>query len=186
MRMGGVAEGDLYSAAVDTARSRFTWLLINLGTAFLAASVIGLFQATLQEMVALAVLMPIVASMGGNAGTQTLTVAVRALATKELTATNALRVIGKEMLVGVFNGIIFATLTGFIAWLWFGDPALGLVIGMAMVANLVVAGLAGSAIPVLLERFDIDPAIGSSVPLTTLTDVIGFFVFLGLGTLVLL
>ncbi len=186
MRMGGVAEGDLYSAAVDTARSRFTWLLINLGTAFLAASVIGLFQATLQEMVALAVLMPIVASMGGNAGTQTLTVAVRALATKELTATNALRVIGKEMLVGVFNGIIFAALTGFIAWLWFGNPALGLVIGMAMIANLVVAGLAGSAIPVLLERFNIDPAIGSSVPLTTLTDVIGFFVFLGLGTLLLL
>ncbi len=186
MRMGGVAEGDLYSAAVDTARSRFTWLLINLGTAFLAASVIGLFQATLQEMVALAVLMPIVASMGGNAGTQTLTVAVRALATKELTATNALRVIGKEMLVGIFNGIIFAALTGFIAWLWFGNPALGLVIGMAMVANLLVAGLAGSAIPVLLEKFDIDPAIGSSVPLTTLTDVIGFFVFLGLGTWLLL
>jgi len=186
MRMGGVAEGDLYSAAVDTARSRFTWLLVNLGTAFLAASVIGLFQATLRQMVALAVLMPIVASMGGNAGTQTLTVAVRALATKELTATNALRVIGKETLVGVFNGSIFAVLAGLIAGLWFADPALGLVIGMAMVANLVVAGLAGSSIPVILDRLGVDPAIGSSVPLTTTTDVLGFFVFLGLGTWLLL
>lgn len=186
MRMGGVAEGDLYSAAVDTARSRFTWLLVNLGTAFLASAVIGLFQATLQQMVALAVLMPIVASMGGNAGTQTLTVAVRALATKELTATNALRVIGKEILVGAFNGVIFAALTGFITWLWFSDPALGFVIGMAMIVNLVMAGLAGAAIPVLLDRLDIDPAIGSSVLLTTFTDVAGFFAFLGLGAWLLL
>lgn len=186
MRMGGVAEGDLYSAAVDTTRSRFTWLLVNLGTAFVASAVIGLFQATLQQMVALAVLMPIVASMGGNAGTQTLTVAVRALATKELTATNALRVIGKEILVGVFNGLIFAVLTGFIAWLWFGDPALGLVIGLAMIVNLVMAGLGGAAIPVLLDRLDIDPAVGSSVLLTTLTDVAGFFAFLGLGAWLLL
>jgi magnesium transporter len=130
--------------------------------------------------------MPIVASMGGNAGTQTLTVAVRALATKELTATNALRVIGKEILVGAFNGIIFAALTGFIAWLWFSDPALGFVIGMAMIVNLVMAGLAGAAIPVLLDRLDIDPAIGSSVLLTTLTDVAGFFAFLGLGAWLLL
>lgn len=186
MRLGGVVEGDLYSAAVDTTRSRFTWLLVNLGTAFLASAVIGLFQATLQQMVALAVLMPIVASMGGNAGTQTLTVAVRALATRELTATNALRVIGKEILVGVFNGIIFAVLTGFIAWLWFSDPALGFVIGMAMILNLVMAGLAGSTIPILLERLGVDPAVGSSVLLTTLTDVVGFFVFLGLGAWLLL
>lgn len=186
MRLGGVAEGDLYEAAVDTTRARFTWLLINLGTAFLASAVIGLFQATLQQMVALAVLMPIVASMGGNAGTQTLTVAVRALATKELTATNALRVIGKEVMVGAINGIIFAALTGVLAWLWFNDPPLGFVIGLAMLFNMVVAGLAGATIPVALDRLGIDPAIASSVLLTTVTDVAGFFAFLGLGAWLLL
>ena len=186
MRLGGVAEDDLYAAAVDTTRSRFTWLLINLGTAILASLVIGLFQGTIEQMVALAVLMPIVASMGGNAGTQTLTVAVRALATRELTATNALRVIGKELLVGGINGVLFAILTGFVAWLWFSSPAIGIVIGLAMVFNLLVAGLAGSTIPIMMERMGIDPAIGSTVVLTTVTDVVGFFVFLGLAAAFLL
>lgn len=186
MRLGGVAEDDLYAAAIDTTRSRFTWLLINLGTAILASVVIGLFQGTIEQMVALAVLMPIVASMGGNAGTQTLTVAVRALATRELTATNAFRVVGKELIVGGINGVLFAILTGFVAWVWFSDPAIGLVIALAMIFNLVVAGLAGSTIPIMLERMGIDPAIGSSVVLTTVTDVVGFFAFLGLAALMLL
>ena len=186
MRLGGVREDDLYSAAVDTTRHRFAWLLVNLATAITASLVIGLFAATIEQMVALAVLMPIVASMGGNAGTQTLTVAVRALATKELTATNALRVVGKELLVGGFNGVLFAGLTGLVTWAWFASPALGIVIALAMVINLVVAGLAGTTIPLMLERAGIDPAIGSSVVLTTITDVVGFFVFLGLAAWLLL
>ncbi len=181
MHMGGVREDDLYDAAVDTTRARFTWLLVNLGTAVLASLVIGLFEATIEQMVALAVLMPIVASMGGNAGTQTLTVAVRALAMRELTATNALRVIGKELLVGGFNGAVFAVLAGAVAWVWFASPELGVVIGLAMIINMVVAGLAGSAIPIALERAGADPAVASGVFLTTITDVVGFFTFLGLA-----
>jgi len=186
MRMGGVREDDLYDATVDTTRARFGWLLINLGTAILASIVIGLFDATIEQMVALAVLMPIVASMGGNAGTQTLTVAVRALAMKELTKTNTARVIGKELLVGGINGVLFAGLTGVVAWVWFDSVALGVVIGLAMMVNMVVAGLAGTTIPLILDRAGIDPAVASSVFLTTITDVVGFFVFLGLAWLILL
>lgn len=186
MRLGGVRDGDLYAAAMDTMKARFSWLFVNLLTAIVASMVIGVFDATINQMVALAVLMPIVASMGGNAGTQTLTVAVRALAMKELTATNAMRVVGKEFLVGGINGILFALLTGLVAWLWFGNQALGLVIGMAMIVNMIVAGLAGTAIPLALDRAGADPAIASSVFLTTITDVVGFFVFLGLAALVLL
>ena len=186
MRMGGVREDDLYDATVDTTRARFGWLLVNLGTAILASMVIGLFDATIEQMVALAVLMPIVASMGGNAGTQTLTVAVRALAMKELTQANAARVIGKELLVGCFNGILFAGLTGVVVWVWFGSMALGVVIGLAMMVNMAVAGLAGTTIPLMLDRFGVDPAVASSVFLTTITDVVGFFVFLGLAWLILL
>ena len=186
MRLGGLAVDDLYSATVETARSRFWWLLVNLGTAILASLVIGLFDATIEQMVALAVLMPIVASMGGNAGTQTLTVAVRALATRELTATNALRVIGKELMVGGVNGVLFAVLTGVVAWLWFGNPAIAAILGLAMIINLVVAALAGAVIPLLLDRFGIDPAIASGVFLTTITDVVGFFAFLGLAAWLLL
>jgi magnesium transporter len=182
MRLGGVPEDDLYEAAAATTRSRFTWLLLSLGTAFIASSVIGIFKATIEQMVALAILLPIVASLGGNAGTQSLTVAVRALATKELTETNAMRVIGKELLVGCFNGTLFAVLTGAVAWAWFGDPHLGMVIGMAMFVTLIVAGLSGVTIPVILDRLGIDPAIASSIFLITITDVIGFFVFLGLAT----
>ncbi|MEK9671445.1 MAG: magnesium transporter [Rhodospirillaceae bacterium] len=186
LALAGVGEADFYDAAVDTTKARFRWLLVNLFTAVAASLVIGLFEATLQQIVALAILMPIVASMGGNAGTQTLTVAVRALATRELTATNAGRVIGKELLVGGINGILFAVITGAVAWTWFQDQMIGLVIGLAMAVNMVVAGLAGASIPLVLDRFGVDPAIASSVFLTTVTDVFGFFAFLGLAALMLL
>jgi magnesium transporter len=186
MRLGGVAEDDLYHAVIDTTKSRFTWLLVNLGTAILASLVIGVFDATIEQIVALAVLMPIVASMGGNAGTQTLTVAVRAIATKELTSTNAMRIVGKEVFVGGINGVLFAVLAGLIAWGWFGSGPLALIIGVAMVVNMVIAGLFGVGIPVVLDRLKIDPAIASSVFLTTVTDVIGFFSFLGMAAFFLL
>jgi len=186
MLMGGVKADDLYRDTLATTRSRSAWLLVNLPMAFLAAAVIGLFDASIEQMVALAVLMPIVASMGGNAGTQTLTVTVRALATKELTPTNAARVVGKEILVGVLNGALFAALVGVLAWLWFGNPTLGLVMGGAMIVNLAVAGLAGATIPLLLLRLGADPAVGAGVFLIMVTDVVGFFAFLGLATLVLL
>ncbi|NQU58637.1 MAG: magnesium transporter [Rhodospirillales bacterium] len=181
MRLGGVREDDLYEAVGDTTRARFSWLLLNLGTAILASVIIGFFEATIEQIVALAVLMPIVASMGGNAGTQTLTVTVRALAMKDLTATNAMRVVGKEVLVGSINGVVFAVLTGLVAWFWFDSQALGLVIALAMIINMVVAGFAGTTIPLVLERGGIDPAIASSVFLTTITDVVGFAAFLGLA-----
>ncbi|MEP1031513.1 MAG: magnesium transporter [Alphaproteobacteria bacterium] len=185
LALAGVGEDDLYDAAIDTTKARFRWLLVNLFTAILASLVIGLFATTLEQIVALAILMPIVASMGGNAGTQTLTVAVRAMAMRELTATNAYRVIGKEVLVGAINGVLFAVITGAIAWFWFDTPQIGLIIGLAMIINMVVAGLAGAAIPLVLDRFGIDPAIASSVFLTTVTDVVGFFAFLGLAALFL-
>jgi len=185
MRLAGVSEDDLYHAAMETTRSRFSWLLLNLFTAILASLVISMFEATINQIVALAILMPIVASMGGNAGTQTMTVAVRALATKELTMSNAFRVVGKEFLVGGFNGLLFAGLTGAVTWFWFGDMTLGLVIGLAMIVNLVVAGLAGATIPLVLERAGQDPAIASSVILTTITDVVGFAAFLGLAAWIL-
>ena len=186
MRMGGVRGDDLYSAVLDTTRARFSWLFVNLLTAIVASIVIGLFDATIDQIVALAILMPIVASMGGNAGTQTLTVAVRALAMKDLTATNAARLVGKEILVGLANGLVFALLAGGVTWFWFENPMLGAVIAIAMVVNLLVAGLAGTVIPLVLDRNGIDPAIASSVFLTTITDVVGFFVFLGLAALILL
>ena len=186
LRLGGLSEDDLYHATLDTTKARFSWLFVNMLTAIFASVVIGFFQGTIEQVVALAVLMPIVASMGGNAGTQTLTVAVRALATKELTATNAMRQIGKEVLVGVINGVLFAILMGGVAWAWFSSPELGAVIALAMVANLVIAGLAGATIPIALSRAGVDPAIASSVFLTTVTDVVGFLVFLGLGAAVLL
>lgn len=186
MRMGGVTQDEFYSSAVDAAKSRLVWLVVNLGTAILASMVIGLFSDTIEQLVALAVLMPIVASMGGNAGTQTLTIAVRAIAMKELTPANALRVVGKEVAVGSVNGIIFAILIGTATWAWFGDAKLAAVIGAAMVVNMIVAGFSGALIPVALDRFGADPAISSSVFLTTVTDVVGFFAFLGLAALVLL
>lgn len=185
LKMGGVSEDDFYDDVVSTTRMRFSWLAINLVTAIAASLVIGLFEASITKVAALAVLMPIVASMGGNAGTQTLTVAVRALATNELTTGNALRIVMKETLVGGVNGLLFALLMGLIAWAWFADPLLGSTIAVAMVVNLVIAGLTGVLIPILLDRWGLDPAVASSVILTTVTDVVGFFVFLGLATLVL-
>ena len=186
LRLAGVPDTDLYRAVKDTVRSRIPWLLVNMCTAIVASSVIGIFEHTLEQIVALAVLMPIVAGLGGNAGTQTLAVAVRSLATKELDADNALQVIGKEVLVGFINGIVIACLIGPVAWYWFGQPAIGLVIGAALVFNLLIAGLMGSLIPLTLEKFDVDPAVASSIFLTMCTDSLGFFAFLGLATLILL
>jgi magnesium transporter len=186
LKLGGVAESDIYSAVWKTLRSRFTWLFVNLLTAVLASMVIGLFSETIGKVVALAVLMPIVASMGGNAGTQTLTVAVRALALKELSPTTAWRVIGKETLVATINGIAFAIVGGLVASFWFGDPVLGGVIALAMVATLAVAGLSGVLIPLTLDRLGADPAVASAVFLTTVTDIVGFFTFLGLAAWILL
>ena len=186
MALAGVGEANLRSSLLDILQGRSTWLLINLFTAILASAVIGVFDATIEQLVALAVLMPIVASMGGNAGTQTLTVAVRALAMKELTPSNALRIVGKEVLVGGVNGMVFAVLMAAIAYVWFGDLLIGIVIGAAMIVNLLVAGLAGILIPLAIDRAGADPAVGSSIVLTTVTDVLGFLCFLGLASIVLL
>ena len=186
LKLAGVAEVDLYDAMLDTTRARFPWLVVNLATAILASLVIGLFEGTIQQIVALAVLMPIVASMGGNAGTQTVTVAVRALAMKDLTEATTRRFIGKEVLVGLANGILFAALSAGVTWLWFGSPEIALVIAAAMIVNMISAGLFGTVIPVALERMGVDPAVASSVFLTTVTDVVGFFAFLGLAAVFLL
>lgn len=185
LKLAGVEESDLYRAVLSTSYSRSRWLLLNLVTAFMAAAVVSMFGATIEQVVALAVLMPIVAGMGGNAGTQTLTVAVRALAMKELSDTNSSRTIVKEGLVGLLNGCFFALLVGAIAALWFQNPVLGGVIGMAMIINLIFAGVFGASIPILLNKLDMDPAISSSIFLTTVTDTVGFFVFLGLATIFL-
>ena len=186
MRLAGMREDDYYSAVVATTRSRFSWLLLNLATAILASFVIAMFGAAIEKVVALAILMPIVASMGGNAGTQTLTVTVRALATRELSAGRAMRAVVKESVVGFINGILFAIVMGVIGWLWFGDPVIGGVLAAAMVLNLLVAGLAGTLIPLALDRWGADPAVASAVFLTTVTDVVGFSCFLGLGAWILL
>ena len=190
LRLGGVGEETVDDSVWESSTKRFTWLLVNLGTAILASGVISLFDATLEQMVALAVLMPIVASMGGNAGTQTMTITVRALATKELTTYNAFRTFRKELVVGFLNGCLFAAVAGLITYLWFQDldnsGLLGGIIAGAMVINLVVAGVAGVALPLLLERLKIDPAVASGVFVTTITDVVGFFAFLGLASLVLI
>jgi Mg/Co/Ni transporter MgtE len=169
-----------------TPARRFWWLLLNLGTAIVASAVIGLFDATIEQMVALAVLMPIVASMGGNAGTQTMTVAVRAIATRDLTAANTVRVVLRETAVGLINGIVFAVLMGTIAIIWFDLTLLGAVIAAAMIINMLAAALAGIFIPLMLDRQGYDPAVSSTVFVTTVTDVVGFFAFLGLASLVLL
>ena len=184
-RLGGVGEEAISDTVIQTTRSRFSWLFLNLLTAILASAVIGLFDGTISQMVALAVLMPIVASMGGNAGTQTMTVAVRALATKDLVPFNASRIVTREVMVGFLNGIMFALLMGVIGGLWFENPALGMIIAAAMIINLVAAGLAGILIPIGLDKLGVDPAVSSSVFLTTVTDVVGFFAFLGLAALFL-
>jgi len=186
LKLGGVSNDDIYRDVLKTTRSRFSWLAVNLLTAILASIVISLFEATIDQVVALAVLMPIVASMGGNAGTQALTVAVRAIATKEISASNAWRVIGKEVIVGTLNGFFFAIIIGVVTWLWFSSLTLGLIISVSMVLNLIIAGFSGASIPILLDRYGLDPAVSSSVFLTTVTDVIGFFAFLGLAAMFLL
>ena len=187
LRLAGVdGESSLSDRVADTTKRRFPWLLVNLVTSILASLVIAQFEAAIAQIVALAVLMPIVASMGGNAGTQSLTVAVRALATKDLTGSNVWRVIRREVLVGLINGVAFAVIMGIVGVIWFGMPMLGVVIAAAMVINLVVAGLAGTVIPVILEKFGIDPALASGAFVTTVTDVVGFFAFLGLAVLVLI
>lgn len=167
-------------------KHRAYWLGINLFTAIVASVVIGLFDATLQSLVALAILMPIVASMGGNAGTQTLTVTVRQMALGEISTKDAKRTIKKEVYLSLMNGMIFAVVMGLIAWFWFSIPLLGVVIAASMVINLISAGFFGSLIPLVLQKADIDPAVGSSVLLTTVTDIVGFFSFLGLATIILL
>lgn len=180
-RLAGVGDEELSDSVFEITKSRFTWLFLNLITAIMASAVIGVFDATIQEMVALAILMPIVASMGGNAGTQSMTVAVRGLATKDIDNYNMMRTIRREVLVGLLNGIFFAVLIGVISAFWFSNPSLGYIIGIAMVVNMLCAALAGILIPIFLEKVHIDPAIASSVFVTTVTDVVGFFAFLGLA-----
>ncbi len=186
MRLAGVGEGSLSDRVIATTRRRMPWLAVNLVTAILASMVIAQFDAVIAEFVALAVLMPIVASMGGNAGTQSLTVAVRSIATKDLSSANVWRVIRREALVGLVNGLVFAVIMGLVGVFWFGTPMLGVVIGVAMIINLFVAGLAGVGIPVMLEKIGVDPALASGAFVTTVTDVVGFLSFLGLAAWLLL
>jgi magnesium transporter len=187
LRLAGVGEDSAITDTVaETLRQRLPWLMINLVTAIIASLVIAMFEGTIQQIVALAVLMPIVASMGGNAGTQTLTVSVRALATKSLTGSNVWRVVRREAIVGVLNGLAFALVMGIVAWIWFDGVSLAAVIGIAMVVNLAVAALAGILIPLGLEKVGADPALASGTFVTTVTDVVGFFAFLGLASAVLL
>lgn len=186
MRLAGVGEGSLSDRVIETTKQRMPWLAVNLVTSIAASMVISQFEIAISQIVALAILMPIVASMGGNAGTQSLTVAVRAIATKDLTGANVWRVIRREALVGLVNGVIFAIVMGIVGFVWFGSAMLGYVIAAAMVVNMVVAGFAGTVIPVMLERMGIDPALASGAFVTTVTDIVGFFAFLGLAAWILL
>jgi magnesium transporter len=184
--MGGVGHELISDSVRDIVPSRFAWLFVNLLTAILASAVIKGFDTSLEKMVELAVLMPIVASMGGNAGTQTMTVAVRALATQDLNSANVMRVVFRETAIGLLNGFAFAVLLGIIVFFWFGQSKLGAVIGGAMIINLLAAALAGIFIPLTLHRYKFDPAVSSTVFVTTVTDVVGFFAFLWLATKLLL
>ena len=181
--LGGVGSEEELSDSVWTiAKSRFPWLLANLCLALISVWVISRFEGSIERMVALAMLMPIVASMGGNAGTQSMTVAVRALATRDLSDANAARVVRREMLVGLINGLGFALILGFVTAAWFQIADMGLVIGLAMICVLTAAALGGIAVPLTLDRFGVDPAVASGPFVTTMTDVIGFFTFLGIAT----
>jgi len=182
LRLAGVGDEEITDSVVVKTKRRFNWLLLNLFTALLATWVISNFGASIEQMVALAFLMPIVASMGGNAGMQTLAVTIRAIAKKELSASNFNRVVGKEFIIGILNGIIFAIITAIIVHLWFKEINLSLLIGVSMILNMIVAGLFGILVPVSLKKMNIDPALASSVFVTTITDVIGFLSFLGLGS----
>ncbi len=181
--LGGVGDESLADSVFQTAKSRVPWLVVNLGTAILASGVIQQFEATIDQMVALAVLMPIVASIGGNAGTQTMTVTVRALATSKLSAVNAPRVITREALVGILNGLVLSLILATVVMLWFGPGRLGVVIGAAVLVNLFAAAVAGILIPLIFDYFERDPAPASGVFVTMVTDCVGFFAFLGLATL---
>lgn len=180
--MAGVRDEDIFAPIISSTKTRAVWLGINLLTAFLAAWVIGRFEASIEQLVALAVLMPIVASMGGIAGGQTLTIAIRGIAVGHVGRRNIRHLMVKELIVGLINGLIWASVVGLVATLWFGDKQLGMIIGLAMVINLVVAALAGAAIPLTLKRLGVDPAVAGGVILTTITDVVGFLTFLGLAT----
>lgn len=184
--MVGLGEDDIFSSVLSSTRRRAVWLLLSLLSVFLAAWVIGRFEATIRELVALAILMPIVAGMGGIAGSQSLTISIRGLALGQISRKNARSLLLKELAVGLFNGAMWAAVVAGVATLWFGDPGLGLIIGLAMVINLVIAALAGTAIPLVLKRMGIDPAIAGGVILITVTDVVGFMTFLGLATIFLL
>lgn len=186
LRMAGAGEGSLSDGVLETTWQRLPWLGVNLATAIVASLVIAIFEATIETLVALAVLMPIIASMGGNAGTQSMAVAVRGLATRDLTGANIWRVLRRETLVGLLNGLIFALVMGAVGYVWFGSMMLAGVIAAAMVINLLVAGLSGIGLPALLDRLGVDPALASGTFVTTVTDVVGFFAFLGLATVLLL
>jgi magnesium transporter len=181
LRLAGVGDEEITDSILIKTKRRFNWLLLNLFTALLATWVISKFGATIEQMVALAFLMPIVASMGGNAGMQTLAVTVRAIATKELSSENFSEIVSKEFVIGILNGIIFAIITGIVVQLWFREINLTIIIAASMILNMIVAGLFGILVPVSLKKFNIDPAIASSVFVTTITDVIGFLSFLGIG-----
>ena len=184
--MAGLGEDDLFASVLSSTRRRAVWLGISLISVFLAAWVISRFEATIEELVALAILMPIVAGMGGIAGSQALTISVRGLALGQISRQNARSLILKEFAVGLVNGVLWATVVGIVATLWFSNKGLGLIIGLAMIINLICAALAGSMIPLILKKFGIDPAIAGGVILTTVTDVVGFMTFLGLATVFLL
>ncbi|MFN3701410.1 MAG: magnesium transporter [Alphaproteobacteria bacterium] len=186
MRLGGVTDSDLYTSPMRTSVNRMRWLAITLVNTIIASFVISRFEATIEEIVALAILMPIVAAMGGNAGMQVVTVTVRGLATRELSSQNYNRIIKREILVGALNGVVFGCIMGLLAALWFGSPVLGMVLMAAMLFNMFWAGIAGTGIPLILERFGYDPALSAGPFLTTTTDCLGFLIFLGLATLVLL
>ena len=186
LRLAGVGNEEITDTVFVKTKRRFNWLLINLATALLASWVISIFGAEIEKVVALAFLMPIVASMGGNAGMQTLAVTIRAIATKELSSSNINQIIGKEFFIGVLNGIIFAVITAVVVHLWFKQIDLSIIIAASMVLNMIVAGLFGILIPVTLKKMNIDPALASSVFVTTVTDVIGFLSFLGIGSLMFL
>jgi magnesium transporter len=179
-------EEDLFSPVRKSAKNRAVWLGINLVTAFLASWFIGLFEATLQQVVALAVLMPVVASMGGIAGSQTLTLIVRGLALGQVTGANRRALLEKELRVGGLNGAVWALVIGIVAYFWFANPMLGIVIALSILLNIIAAAIAGVSLPILLNKLKIDPALAGSVILTTVTDIVGFVAFLGLGTLLLL
>ena len=186
MLLAGVGDSSVSDTIIETVRGRLPWLAVNLATAILASIVIAQFEATIAQFVALAILMPIIASMGGNAATQSLTVAVRAIATKDISSTNIGRVIRREVGVGILTGLIFAVSMGLIGVFWFGTAMLGVVIAISMLINLVVANLAGTTIPVILEKLGIDPALASGAFVTTVTDVVGFFAFLSIAGILLL